>query len=113
MPILLWIKYITIPAWLDFTKESDYISNFFGTDSYKRWNVYCFFTLFFIPIIPLFCRQSVWMNRDWDPIYKRQITTTWKIVNQLFGIIWLFVLMILIWAVAGSFGGWHIHRVHL
>lgn len=113
MPIIFWIKYITIPAWLNFTKESDYISNYFGKDSYERGNVYCFFTLFFIPLIPLFCRQSVWMDKDWEPLYKREVTIMWKLFNQLFGIVWMFILLMLIWWVAGSFSWWHVHRVRL
>jgi len=113
MPVLLWIRYITVPAWLDFTKKSDYILNYFGEDKYSKWNVYCFFTLFFIPIIPLFCKQSVRMDKNWNPLYKREITVIWKIINQLFGIIWIFVLFILFWVAASSFSWWHVHRVHL
>ncbi len=112
MPVIIWIKNITIPSWLDLTKDTDYVSNYMNTNNLRKWNVYCFFTIFFIPLIPLFCRQSVWIDKEWDPIYKREVTTGWKIVNQLFWIVWILILFILLWWVAGSIGWWHVHRIH-
>jgi hypothetical protein len=109
MPLLLWIRYITIPALFNFTKKTDFIWNFWNPYFWnlRKWNVYCFFTLFFIPLIPLFCRYSVRIDEDWNPVYKRKVSAIWWILNQAFWIIWLFILMWIIWGLWSSFSGWH------
>lgn len=106
MPLLIWIKSVIINAWFDFTDNSDSLKD--------RWlekaNEYVFFTLFFIPLIPLRCRQSIRVDEHWK-MYKRKVTVAWKIINQLFSIIWVFIFMILFWMVASVFTLWHVHRV--
>jgi hypothetical protein len=95
MPILIWIKSIKIDANLNFTDKSDPLIDCW----YDRANIYVFFSLFYIPLIPLRCKQSIRIDK-YGNIYERKITYIWGIVNQMFWVLWVMALFFIFWIVA-------------
>lgn len=90
MPIFIWIKSVKIRTLFNFTDKNDPLINYW----FERANIYAFFTLFFLPIIPLRCKKSVRVDKNGN-MYERKVTDGWKFLNQMFWILWIFIWFML------------------
>ena len=87
--MIIWYKVVVLPALFNFTNKDDEIPGL------TRGNAYYFFTFFFIPIIPLFFKESVWVASN-GTYYKRKISLWWGAVNHFLPwiILWLICVVI-------------------
>ena len=89
---IIGYRTIMIPTLFNFSIGEEQES--MELDGGKKRNEYYFFTFFWIPIIPLRCSKSVW--KLGDTYYKRPISVRGKFVNQLFGLLGIFVIFVLL-----------------
>jgi hypothetical protein len=89
--IIIGYKHLFLPALLDFSNGEEKAE--MEMNGAKKKNEYLFFTLFRLPLLPLWRKKGV--RKIGDEFYQRPISTGGKIFNQIFTLFGWFVIGLL------------------
>lgn len=102
--MLIVLRTLKIKEWIDATKLDDPFlliqqqENPNGISDFKRINTYRYFTIFWIPIFPIYCNGSFWKDEEGN-FYERETIKAKTFLN------WLFLFLGNLFLVALVLGG--------
>jgi hypothetical protein len=98
--IIIGYKYLLLPALLNFSNGEEKAE--MEMNGAKRRNEYIFFTVFRLPLLPLWRKKSIWKVDD--ELYQRPLSTGGKIFNQTFTLFGWFIIGLILTIITTAIG---------